>query len=137
MKVDDNEFFMGLCFILSSQSKDKVKQSCIVTLGKKIISSGFSSIDMLGNIEGLSEKFAFSSLQANSSPFNVYIDHTPSQFALNYLCNFTVKKIVYFHTIDIVLTPSSSFHSKILKFNGNLNWLRDCIYNMERSDIFI
>ena len=136
MKISDSELFLGLCFLISAFSKDKPPEGCIVVKEKKVISSGFSSIDILGEHNGTAEKFALSSLESLSG-FDVYLDHTPSPLTLNYLSKFNFRKLVYFESKVLCTEEAQPLFSKVFRFDGNLNWIRDRVSKMKSFDIFI
>ncbi len=135
--ISDSELFVGLCFLFSSYSKDDVQESCIVARGRRILSSGFSSVDLLGELEGSSEKFAFSSLLDSSflPTCEVYLDHTPKPEVLDYLSNISFRRLTYYPTEEIS-SDILGISSKIVRFQGNLNWIRDRIDLMKSFDIF-
>ena len=137
ISISDSELFVGLCFLFSSYSKDDVQESCIIARGRRILSSGFSSVDLLGDLEGSSEKFAFSSVLDSSflSNCEIYLDHTPKPIVLDYLSDINFRRLTYYPTEDISCN-ASMLSSKISRFQGNLNWIRDRIEVMKGFDIF-
>jgi len=136
MKVDEPNLFMGLCFILSSLSKDKDPRSCLVVKKRRIISSGFSNIDSLGSLEGSPELFAMSVVGGSLSNYEIYLDHTPSAVILNYLSQFSPRRLTYFETDSLCTEEASLLKFDIIRFHGNLNWIRDRVASMKSFDIF-
>jgi hypothetical protein len=136
MKVGETDFFLGLCFFLSSLSKDKKQESCIVVKKRKIVSTGFSNINLLGSLEGSSEFIALSSIDNSLRNYEIYLDHTPSTVVTNYLSKFTPRKLTYFETTALCVEEAQLASFDFVRFHGNLNWMRDKVALMKSFDIF-
>jgi hypothetical protein len=136
MNLNEPDFFLGLCFLFSSLSKDKRPQACLVVKKKRIISSGFSSVDLLGPLEGSGEFLATSSISDSLSNYEIYLDHTPSVVVLNHLSHFLPRRIVYFETNPLCAEEVSFTKFEFIKFQGNINWIRDKVALMKSFDIF-
>jgi hypothetical protein len=138
MTISERELFMGLCFILSAFSKDKEKRACVLVKNKRIISSGFSSVDLLGELKGSPEFFCLS--QSDLSFFtdcDVYLNYTPSVESVAFLSKISFKKLVFFDTCDADYTERfHHYFDRIIVFKENLNWIRDHIHLMKSFDIF-
>jgi len=134
--VCEDELFLGLCFFLSTSSRDRPPESCLVVKGKRIVSGSASSKCLLGELEGSAEFLSLSKLN-DEKLFNceIYIDHTPSPLLLSYLSKFTFNRIVYF-SIEEISSEINFLKSSLVRFSGNLNWIRDKVSDMKGSDIF-
>jgi|GEM_PF-5848128 len=136
MNLNEPDFFLGLCFLFSSLSKDKRPQACLVVKKKRIISSGFSSVDLLGPLEGSAEFLATCSISDSLSNYEIYLDHTPSVVVLNHLSHFLPRRIVYFETNPLCTEEASFTKFEFIRFQGNINWIRDKVALMKSFDIF-
>lgn len=138
MEISESDLFIGICFFLSTFSKDEYPEACVVSRARRVVSTGFSSISLLGD-EGTSERFALAPFHnySSTSGLDVYVDHTPSSSSLKYLANFDFKRLVYFETQELDTKEASLLSAKVVRFRGNLNWIRDRIATMKDSDIFI
>jgi hypothetical protein len=136
MTIKEEELFMGVCFILSAFSKDKEKTACLVVKNKRIVSSGFNFIETIGDVNGSPEHFAFSPESSLLEGCDIYLNYTPTHESSCFLLKFLFRKLVYFHTKDLSQDTAELCLERIVRFDGNLNWIRDHVSLMKHFDIF-
>lgn len=136
MNVNESDLFIGLCFLLSSISKDKKQESCIVVKKKRIVSTGVSTVNLLGSLEGSSEFIALSAIGDDLLNYEIYLDHTPSVIVIDYLSKFVPRKLIYFETVALCTEEARLASFEFVRFRGNLNWIRDRVASMKSFDIF-
>jgi len=134
LSVTDHEFFMGLSFLSSCKiAKNKDYLGALLVKGNRIVSNSLEFNDTSCEYELLN------SYEGDTVGCDLYITRTPSFESLSLIKTFNFN-LIYFETnkIDLrslELVSSSPF--SILKFNGNLNWIRDQIKKLEQNDIFV
>jgi len=159
-----DDFYMAMCFLNSSRSKDPDMQhgAVIVDAKKRIISIGYNGTPAgIGDLEidwsKLTKSFFVVSADENAidncqTPWRldnavIYLSGPPTASSVKRIINNKIRKIIYgpllnkFHDKrDWEMSVELANLSKVIleKYPGNLNWIKDWIgmLNAVRPEIF-
>lgn len=132
--MNRNDYWMAMAFMFASGSVANHPQACIIVgLDNDVL--GIACNNPPKSIES-SDHIIHAELNAIfncNTPISggvTYITHTPCYNCCLSLIAANVKTIVYFPTGDIdpkSLHAMQCAYGQIIKFNGNLNWIRDYV----------
>lgn len=141
-RLSDHDYFMGLAWMASVRSK-QAKSALFVDNNNVLHTTINNKANALLPDD---DKFnldasicLLNTINSLSCSGTLYLTYTPDANTILILLNSLVKKVVYYET-EAVNTDIDNLCSNanliFVKYEGNLNWMKDYIYLLKHSDIF-
>lgn len=131
-KIDPDSYWMSMAFFIAANSSCEEQQGAVIVGADGLISAANNKIISGSHIKS-AELNALSTM--NSKEYStIYITHTPCyQDCMAIVSLSLINRMVYFPTknVDSDIADFMPNVLKIQKFEGNLNWMRDYIHELD------
>jgi len=141
-QLDRDDYWMGMAFLVAAGSKNPVRQQGAVLVG---VNSEFINMacDGLLKQNGVhcphAEINVLLNAKSSSQGGTIYITNTPCYHCALAMSAALIKRVVYFSTEKIDDNSLNALQSgcvQAVRFQGNLNWMRDYMKVLNMMEIF-
>lgn len=140
--VSKDDYYMGLAFIAAATSSTiKPQGAILVNAEDRVVGMGRTEAPTNLENEHLIHAEMNSILNVGKAEYGtLYVTHTPCYNCIMAILASKIKRVVYFENKKLddnsqnVINVS---HTQIVKYTGNINWMRDYLKTLKIQDIFV
>lgn len=126
-KLNRDEYWMGVALLLAVRAPHG--NACLVVDGDALVGTGMEGPPKFGHTSKLSIPADLDVMVNCEAPYrhaNLYLTTTPSLAGLQAIvASMRVQRLVYYSSDKMKFDDSLIESVQVIKFEGNLNWLRD------------